>query len=310
MSIAVLAMSELVTRALQEHGPQFQIARFSTQGGELESGRKSSIRAIAATGDAPINAELIASMPALEIVSLFGAGYDGIDLDALRTQKIVVSNTPDVVTGDVADLAMALWICVARRIIDADRYVRSGSWKKDAMALARTASGRPAGIIGLGRIGSAIARRCRASDMDVQYYSRTPRPDCGFRHWADLHAMAEAVDVLFVACPGGAETHHLVSESVIGQLGPAGTLINVSRGSVVDEAAMIRALLDGRLGGAGLDVFENEPAVPEAFIRHPGVVLTPHIGSATVETRKAMAQQMVDNLVRHFSGLPVSNRIA
>ena len=305
MSIAVLAMSELVASALAEHGSQFAMQRFPAA-----QASDPPIRGIAATGDAPIDAALLSSLPALEIVSLYGAGYDGIDLKALRARNIVVANTPDVLSADVADLAIALWICVARRIVEADRFARAGRWADGPMTLAHTASQRSAGILGLGRIGAAIARRCDSMDMVVHYFSRTPRPMPNYRHWSDLASMAAEVDVLFVACPGGPATHHLVDESVIERLGADGTLINVSRGTVVDEAALTRALLEGRLGGAGLDVYEQEPHIPPAIVFHPGVVLTPHIGSATIETRRAMGREMVQNLIRHFSGEPIRNRIA
>lgn len=306
MSIAVLAMSELVAAALAEHGPQFTMHRLLASGAVPTA----PIRGIVAIGDAPVDATMVASLPELEIVSLYGAGYDRIDLSALRLRNIVVCNTPDVLTADVADLAIALWICVARRIVDADRFARSGSWANGPTALARTASQRSAGILGFGRIGAAIARRCQAMDMTVNYCSRTPRPASAFRYWSDLASMAAEVDVLFVACPGGDATHHLVDETVLERLGPDGTLINVSRGSVVDEMALTRALIEGRIGGAGLDVFAQEPRIPQSLFDLPNVVLTPHIGSATVETRRAMGQEMVLNLVRHFSGEPVRNRIA
>lgn len=305
MSISVLAMSELVASALAEHGSQFAMQHLP-----VVQASNRPIRGIAATGDAPIDAALLATLPALEIVSLYGAGYDGIDLTALRAHNIVVANTPDVLSADVADLAIALWICVARRIVEADRFARAGRWADGPIALAHTASQRSAGILGLGRIGAAIARRCDAMDMVVHYCSRTKRPDARYRHWNDLAAMAAEVDVLFVACPGGPATRRLVDETVIDRLGPDGTLINVSRGTVVDEAAMTRALLDGRLGGAGLDVYEQEPRIPASILGLPGVVLTPHVGSATVETRRAMGWEMVQNLVRHFAGEPVRNRIA
>lgn len=306
MSIAVLAMSDLVAAALAEHGPQFAMHRLSSSG----TVPTTSIRGIVATGDAPVDATLVASLPELEIVSLYGAGYDRIDLPALRSRDVIVTNTPDVLTADVADLAIALWICVARRIVDADRFARAGSWAGGPMPLAHTASQRRAGILGLGRIGAAIARRCEAMEMTVHYCSRTARAGSAYRHWSDLAAMAAEIDVLFVACPGGEATRHLVDETVLERLGPAGTLVNVSRGSVIDEAAMTRALIEGRLGGAGLDVYVQEPHIPRALLELRNVVLTPHIGSATVETRRAMGQEMVVNLVRHFSGEPVRNRIA
>lgn len=305
MSVAVLAMSDLVAAALAEHGPQFAMHRLSASGATPDA----PIRGIVATGDAPVDTSLLATLPKLEIVSLYGAGYDKIDLQALRSRGIVVCNTPDAVTADVADLAIALWICTARRIVDADRFARAGHWIEGPMVLAQTASRRSAGILGFGRIGAAIARRCEAMDMTVHYCSRSPRAGAAFRYWSDIASMAAEVDVLFIACPGGEATRHLVDESILERLGPKGTLINVSRGSVVNEAALTRALVEGRLGGAGLDVFAQEPCIPKALLDRPNVVLTPHIGSATKETRRAMGQEMVLNLMRCFSGEPVRNRI-
>jgi len=306
VSIAILAMSELVAAALAEHGPQFAMYRLSPSA----AAPTATIRGIVATGDAPVDTALVASLPALEIVSLYGAGYDNIDLQALRMRDIIVTNTPDVLTADVADLAFALWICVARRVVDADRFARAGRWMGGSMPLAHTASNRHVGILGLGRIGTAIARRCEAMEMTVHCCSRTARPASNYRHWNDLAAMAAEVDVLFVACPGGESTRHLINEGIIERLGPNGTLINVSRGSVVDEAALTHALTEGRLGGAGLDVFTQEPRIPQALFDLPNVVLTPHIGSATVETRRAMGREMALNLARHFSGKPVRNLVS
>jgi hydroxypyruvate reductase len=268
------------------------------------------VRGIAATGDVVIDEQLLSKLPRLEIVSLFGAGYEGMDLEAARKRGITVSNTPDVLTADVADLAIALWICVSRRILVADQYLRSGLWKsKGPPPLATTASGRRAGILGFGRIGSAIAKRCLAMDMTVDYHSRRPRNESCYRFQPNLGAMVDDIDVLFVACPGGSVTRHLVSSRIIERLGAKGTLINVSRGSVVDQQALVSALIGGRLGGAGLDVFEAEPDAPSELISLPNVVLTPHIGSATVETRKAMIGQMVENLREHFAGGHLSNRL-
>jgi lactate dehydrogenase-like 2-hydroxyacid dehydrogenase len=272
---------------------------------------KSSIRGIAATGDAQINSRAFDQMPRVEIVSIFGAGFEGIDLEAARKRGIVVCNTPDVLTADVADLAIALWICAARQLVGADHHLRSGRWKVDGPPpLASSASGRRAGILGLGRIGTAIARRCRAMDMQVSYCGRRQREECEYQFYDTVEHLSGAVDVLFVACPGGPSTRHLVNRMALERLGPKGTLVNVSRGSVVDEAAMVDALLTNQLGAAGLDVFEREPDVPTELFALPNVVLTPHIGSATVEARKAMATQMVDNLICHFAGRELSNRLA
>src|SRR3954469_6996923 len=263
------------------------------------------IRAIAASGESKVPRELIAQLPALEIVSVFGVGYDGVDVAAARDRGIAVTHTPNVLNDEVADLAMALVLAVSRRLIEADRYVRSGAWANGPMPLARKVSGARMGIVGLGRIGMAIAKRAEAFGMSIAYTSRNARPESSYRYFPSAEALAAEVDFLVVITPGGAGTRKLIDAKVLKALGKDGYVINVARGSVVDEAALIEALQNGTIAGAGLDVFEDEPNVPDALCKLDNVVLTPHIGSATWQTRRAMADLSFGNLQAHFAGQPL-----
>ena len=263
------------------------------------------IRAIAASGESKVSRELIAQLPALEIVSVFGVGYDGVDVAAAHERGIAVTNTPDVLNDEVADLAMALVLSISRRIPQADRFVRDGQWANGPMPLSRKVSGARLGIVGLGRIGKAIATRAEAFGMEIAYTARSEKAGAGHAFHPTAKALAAAVDFLVVITPGGAGTRKLIDADVLRALGKDGYLINVARGSVVDEAALVAALLDGTIAGAALDVFENEPAVPAALLGLDNVVLTPHIGSATWQTRRAMKDLAFGNLQAHFGGRPL-----
>ena len=263
------------------------------------------IRAIAASGESKVPRELIAQLPALEIVSVFGVGYDGVDVAAARERGIAVTHTPNVLNDEVADLALALVLAVSRRLVEADRYVRSGSWTKGPMPLARKVSGARMGIVGLGRIGMAIAKRAEAFGMSIAYTSRNARADVPYPYHGSAEALAREVDFLVVITPGGAATRKLIDAKVLAALGKDGYLVNVARGSVVDEQALVRALREGTIAGAGLDVFENEPDVPSELFALDNVVLTPHVGSATWQTRQAMADLAFANLEAHFAGRPL-----
>jgi len=263
------------------------------------------IRAIAASGESKVPRELIAQLPKLEIVSVFGVGYDGIDVAAARERGIAVTHTPNVLNDEVADLAMALVLAVSRRLIEADRYVRSGAWANGPMPLARKVSGARMGIVGLGRIGMAIARRAEAFDMSIAYTARSAKADSPYPYFPTAEALAREVDFLVVITPGGAATRKLIDAKVLAALGTKGYLVNVARGSVVDEQALVAALRAGTIAGAGLDVFENEPIVPAELLALDNVVLTPHVGSATWQTRQAMADLSFGNLQAHFAGKPL-----
>ncbi|MDO8418666.1 MAG: 2-hydroxyacid dehydrogenase [Rubrivivax sp.] len=261
------------------------------------------IRGIAASGDSRVGAALIAQLPALEIVSVMGVGYDGIDVAAAKARGVQVTHTPDVLNDDVADLAIGLMLCAARQLPAADRYVRSGQWATTGpMPLARKMSGARLGLVGMGRIGQAIAQRAAAFGMSIAYTARSARPGLAYAYFPSAAALAGESDFLVVITPGGAGTRKLIDAAVLAALGPQGILVNVARGSVVDEAALIDALERGVIAGAGLDVFENEPHVAERLKALSHVVLTPHIGSATGQTRQAMADLAAGNLAAHFAG--------
>jgi lactate dehydrogenase-like 2-hydroxyacid dehydrogenase len=265
------------------------------------------VRAIATRGDLGASEAMIAACPGLEMIAVFGVGYDAVHLPSCRARKIAVSNTPDVLTDDVADAAVAMMLAVARGTVAADAWVRSGDWAaKGGFPLKRKVTGKRAGVLGLGRIGAAIARRLEGFGMDIAYAARSPK--AGAERWAyvpDAVALAERSDVLFVALAATAETRHIVNARVIDALGPEGTLVNISRAANVDEAALLEALEQGRLGAAALDVFEGEPHLDPRFLTAPNILLQPHLGSGTVETRKAMGQLMRDNLTAHFAGRPL-----
>jgi len=243
---------------------------------------------------------LMEAMPRLAVIANFGVGVDTIDLDAARERGVAVANTPDVLTDCVADLAFGLLIDVARGLTAADRFVRRGDWLKGQFPLATRVSGKRLGIVGMGRIGAAIARRGGGFEMAVRYHNRRPVEGSAHGFEPSLPALADWADFLVVACSGGAATRHLVSRPVIDALGPTGFLVNISRGSVVDEAALVEALQAGRIAGAALDVFEDEPNVPPALFALDNVVLLPHIASATRETRQAMVDCVLANLRNWF----------
>ena len=250
-------------------------------------------------------AQLIDRFPKLEIIANFGVGYEKVDVGHARQKGIAVTNTPDVLTDEVADLAIALWLMTSRRLGAAERYLRAGKWPQGSFPLAHSIEKRRVGILGMGRIGQAIARRALLFGADIRYSQPRPKAGVDFQHEPDPVALAAWAEVLIVATPGGAATKGLVDERVIAALGTKGTLINIARGSVVDEPALVRALTEGRLGSAGLDVFADEPKVPDALIGLDNVVLLPHVASATVETRRAMGQLVLDNLAAHFAGRPL-----
>jgi hydroxypyruvate reductase len=267
------------------------------------------VRAICGSGESRVGAELMAQLPALEIVSIMGVGYDGVDVAAAKARGVMVAHTPDVLNDDVADLALALMLNIARRLPQADRHVREGRWPSGPMPLARKMSGARLGIVGMGRIGQAIAQRALAFGMPVAYTARSAKPALPYAFHARVADLAAASDFLVVITPGGAATRKLIDAEVLQALGPAGYLVNVARGSVVDEAALIAALQQGTIAGAALDVFENEPNVPEALRALDNVVLAPHIGSATTQTRHAMAARAFDNLQAHFAGRPLPSPV-
>jgi hydroxypyruvate reductase len=268
------------------------------------------VRACVTNGHSGPPPEVIDRMPKLEIIASASVGYDGIPVEYARSKGIPVTNTPDVLNDDVADLAIALMIMTARRLVASDRYVRAGRWPKEGeYPLARRASGKQVGILGMGRIGKEIAKRAQAMNNIVAYHSRHPAEGVTYRYYADLVELARDSDFLLVIIPSTPQTRKIVGKQVIEALGPDGILVNVARGAVVDEDALVQALESGKLGGAGLDVFANEPQVPQILFDMDNVVLEPHVGSATYETRRAMSQLVLDNLDAHFAGKPLLSEV-
>ncbi|KAF5187147.1 Glyoxylate/hydroxypyruvate reductase B [Thalictrum thalictroides] len=282
----------------------FKLWKFSEQKPFLQE-NSNSIRAIVGNASVGASSELIDSLPKLEIVSSFSVGLDKIDLNKCKEKGIRVSNTPDVLTEDVADLALALILATLRKICESDRYVRSGLWKKGDFKLSTKFTGKSVGIIGLGRIGAAIAKRAEAFNCPISYFSRSEKPNTGYKYYSNILDLAANCQILVVACPLTEETRHIVNREVIDTLGPKGVIINIGRGPHIDEPELVSALVEGRLAGAGLDVYENEPEVPEQLLGLDNVVLLPHVGSGTVETRKAMADLVIANLEAHFLNKPL-----
>ena len=264
------------------------------------------VRGIATNGSVGASGELIDALPNLELIACYGVGVDAIDLARARARGVPVTTTPDVLTADVADMAVALILATARRLVLGDRYVRSLEWaQKGEMPLTRRVTGKRVGIVGLGRVGKALAKRLMAFEMAVSYTDVRAQTDQPYTFVPDLMALAADNDFLVVTAAGGPASRKMVDQPVLEALGPDGTLINVSRGSIVDEDALVRALQDEKLGSAGLDVFADEPHVPKALFGMDNVVLMPHHSSGTIESRSAMGELVVGNLSAHFAGQPL-----
>ncbi len=269
---------------------------------EQESDLLKDVRGIAMAGHMEIGESIISKLPNLEIIAKRGAGYETVDVEAATRHGVIVTNTPDVLTDEVADLTLGLMISTVRQIPQADQYLRAGKWVNSPFPLSPSLRGRKIGIAGLGRIGAALARRIEAMDLEIAYFARNQKPDVAFEYHGSVESLAEATDVLILLVPGGEETKHLIDRRVLTALGPKGILINVARGSVVDEKALIEALENGTIAGAGLDVFADEPNVPEALVTMDNVVLLPHVGSGTNTTREAMGDFVFTNLKSWFAG--------
>jgi len=267
------------------------------------------VRGLATFGPLSVDGKLMDALPKLEIISNFGVGVDAINLDDARSRGIIVTNTPDVLNDCVADTALALVLMTLRKFPQSEAYLRAGHWlSRGPYPLTTSAGGKTLGILGLGRIGEVIAKRALACGMKIRYHNRSKK-EVAFPYDPDAVTLARNCDVLMVVTPGGPQTQGLISEKVLDALGPEGYLVNVARGSVVDEPVLLRYLKEKRIAGAGLDVYADEPRVPPEFFGLDNAVLLPHVGSATVETRKAMGDLQIENLRRHFAGQPVLTRV-
>ena len=269
------------------------------------------VRAIATRGDLGASKEVIDACPNLEIISVYGVGYDAVDVAACRARNIPITNTPGVLTGDVADLAVAMMLCQGRKMTGAEKWARDGSWvAKGGFPLTHRVHEAKAGILGLGRIGTEVGKRLAGFGMDIAYSSRSEKDDApDWTFIKDAVELARHSDFLFVTLAASAETKHIVNKDVLEALGPDGMVINVSRAAIIDEEAMLDALENGTLGSAALDVFEGEPNINPRFLSLDNVLLQPHAGSGTYETRKSMGKMMRDNLTAHFSGQPLLTEI-
>jgi len=267
-----------------------------------------SIRGLVQGGGTVTPPALLDALPALEIISVFGVGYDGVPVDYCRRRGLRVTNTPDVLTDDVADVAVALVMMTGRGFVRLNRFVHAGEWLKRGPELTTKLGGKTVGILGLGRIGKAIAQRLSAMGMKIAYTGRKPQ-DVPYRFVPNLEALAAASEFLIVACPGGAATRNIVNAKVLAALGAKGTIVNIARGSIIDEPALVAALEAGTIKGAGLDVFADEPNIPPSLLTMDNVVLLPHVGSATRETRQAMGDLCKANLDAWFAGRPLPTLI-
>lgn len=303
----LLSVAPIMPGHMERLAAHFTIHKMPAEAARAEflRGVGAGLRFVQTTGFGGLARPIMDALPKLEIISCMGVGVDAIDVAEAKRRGIAVCNTPDVLNDDVADLAIALAIMASRRLALSDRWVRDGRWLKGAQPLASKFAGKRLGIIGLGRIGKAIAKRAQGFGMPIAYHTRNRQADQPYRYYADLVEMAGNVDILIVITPGGAGTRHIVNRAVMDALGPKGILVNVARGSCVDEPALIAALSEGRLGGAALDVFDDEPRVPAALLAMDNVVLAPHVGSGTVETRTAMCDLVVNNLLAHLEGRPL-----
>jgi lactate dehydrogenase-like 2-hydroxyacid dehydrogenase len=302
--IPVLVLSPMMPLIMEGLDKAFTLLKLWEQPDEAAflKAHGPSIRAVAGGFKKRMDGKFLKQFPKLEFVSNFGVGYDGVDAAWCGKNGIIVSNTPDVLTDEVADLAIGLLISTIRQLPQADAYLRRGEWLNGNFPLTTTLRGRKIGILGLGRIGKAVARRLEGFGVEIAYHGRKKQADVPYKYHRTLAGMAKAVDVLISIAPGGAGTDKLINAEVLQALGPEGILINVGRGTVVDEKALIKALKAKTILTAGLDVFADEPRVPQALIDMPHVVLLPHVGSASHHTRRLMGQLVVDNLVSWFKG--------
>jgi hydroxypyruvate reductase len=303
--LKILLVGELLPRVMRTLKESHDVAELWTvadQATYLEA-FGSTIEVLATSGAYGANATLISALPNLKLIASFGVGTDPIDLVAAHARGIAVTNTPGVLNGCVADYAVGLLLAIARRIVQADRFVRDGQWLTQRLQFGTKLGGKLCGIVGMGGVGREIATRVQACGMRVAYHGPHPKPELNFDYYSSLVSLAYDADVLVLSLPGGTDTRHIVDAEVLRALGPNGLLVNIARGSVVDEAALVEALQSGTIGGAALDVFEGEPLVPQTLVGCGNVVLSPHTASGTFETRNAMADLMLANIAAYESGI-------
>lgn len=308
MTIEILQTGKLLASCEKSLAERYTVHKLHEQADPASFLAANGARIRAIAGGA-VDAALMDALPNLEIIANFGVGYDNIDTKSARTRNIRVTNTPDVLNDAVADLAIGLMLALGRRIVLADKFVRDGKWPGTNFGLSSELTGKTVGILGLGRIGKEIANRAQALKMRVVYFGRHRQPTVPHIYYDNLEDMARDCDWMIVVAPGGKSTEGIVSRQVLEALGPDGRLVNVARGTLVDETAMLDLLQSGGLGGAALDVFLDEPNVPEGFFALDNVVLNPHHASATPETRDAMGALLVQNLDAHFAGDPLPSAV-
>lgn len=305
--LLVCRLPEALGSRLRERFDCHELAQLDSAGLEALAPR---LRGMVASGESVVGRELITRLPALEIISVLGVGYDGIDLAAAREHGVCVTHTPGLSTEDIADFALALLLAAAREVVKADRFVRCGEWASGRYPMTRRVSGARLGIVGLGRIGRAVATRALAFGMDIAYTGRTPKADVPYRWCSDARSLAAEVNFLVVCASGGEATRALIDAAVLDALGPTGVLVNIARGAIIDEEALIQALQERRILAAGLDVFCHEPQLAQGLLALDNVVLTPHMASTTDATVHAMFDLTFTNLAAHFDGLPVPTPVS
>lgn len=305
--IKAAMLPDALTRRLEEH---FQMVDYALLSEQQRQTASSQARILVVNGESVVTEQFINQFPELALIADFGVGYDGIDVAAAQRRGIQVANTPNVLTDDVADMAIALMLATSRQIVGAQRFIEQGGWANGGYPWTKKVSGGRLGIVGMGRIGQAIAKRAAAFDMTVSYNDYRQLPDSPWRYYADIAGLAADSDFLMVCVNGGEKTRSLINSRIMAALGSEGILINIARGTVVDEADLIHALDQGIIGGAGLDVFSNEPQVPEALFNRANVVITPHMSSATHATRKAMSDLVFDNVAAFIAGQPLLTPVA
>lgn len=308
MKKIILALGTLLPAEMDELEKDYDLVRLwkeSDPEAALREHKNDIVAILSSYNGMPVTRRILEALPNVSMIGQFGMGVDNIDLAAAKERHISLSNTPDILSPDTADIALSLMLSVSRRIVEADMYVRVGKWPNGAFPLATSMTGKRVGIVGMGRIGQAIARRCIGFDMIVSYHGPREKTDVPYQYYADLRQMAENSDFIVLACPGGPDTKHIINTKILKALGPKGFVINIARGSVINTEDLLIALSNREIAGAGLDVYETEPNIPPALISMDNVVLLPHIGSATTETRTAMGRLVIANMLAHFEGKPL-----